>query len=307
MEVDLKSLMSTYDDRVKNEFALLPEISDAPSGFEPWTSPIQARKWYRLDDVIAVVIDLKGSTRLSLAMKYQAATAAIYEAATGTGVHIFADFGADFVAIQGDGVVALFWGETAYERALCAGISVKTFSEKTLVPRLTSRWPKAPQTGFKVALASSRLIVKRLGVPRTDHQEPVWPGKAVNFATKAAQQTNPERLLVTDSVWRHFENNEYVTFSCDCAAPTDGLWTDEEILTIPESEPDRFGRALKSVWCDTHGAEYCNKILSGETTRPGLGDTQRSARRQAQIASVRTQHANNARNLRKQRNAARYT
>ncbi len=297
-DLNLDGLMKGYDNRVKDEFASLPTVISAPDGFDPWTSPIEARRWLRVDDAVAVVTDLRASTRLSLAMRYEAATAAIYEAATGTAVRILADFTADFVAIQGDGAIGLFSGERRYERALCAAITVKTFSGGTLVPRLAERWPKAPETGFKVAVASSRLLVKRIGVARSDHQEPVWPGKAVNYATKAAQQIDPGRLLVTDSVWRYFEGNEYVTFTCDCDEPSDGLWQDEEISLIPDTDPERFGRALTSSWCNTHGAEYCNHILAGDKVRPGLAEQLRSNRRQKMVASVLRSKADQARSRR---------
>jgi class 3 adenylate cyclase len=277
--VDLPALLARCDQKVADEFAKLPEIVEAPDGFDPWTSPIEARRWLRIDDAVAVVADLRNSTKLSLSMTYRAATAAMYEAATGNVVPILNAFGADFVAIQGDGAFGLFWGDKRYGRALCAAITVRTFSEKTLAPRLATRWPKAPETGYKVAMASSSLLVKRIGVARTDHQEPVWPGKAVNFATKAAQQIDPDRLLVTDSVWRRFENNDYVTLSCDCNEPTDSLWCDEEIELIPEGNPDRFGRALTSQWCATHGAEYCQQILEGKTVRAGVAERIRSNKR----------------------------
>lgn len=70
---------------------------------------------------MAVVADLKGSTKLGTG-KWAASTASIYEASTGGIVRIFDEFDADFLAIQGDGAFALYWGERRYERALCAGI-----------------------------------------------------------------------------------------------------------------------------------------------------------------------------------------
>ena len=70
----------------------------------------------------------------------------------------------------------VFWGDLRYERALCAGITIKTFSVD-MVERLEKRWDDLPETGFKVGVASSRLLVKRIGTPRNPaQQEPVWAG-----------------------------------------------------------------------------------------------------------------------------------
>lgn len=82
--------------------------------------PIEARIWHKLDNAIAVVADLKNSTRLGI-NRHAASTANIYQTSTDNVVKIFKNFGADFIAIQGDGAFALFWGYLAYERALCTG------------------------------------------------------------------------------------------------------------------------------------------------------------------------------------------
>ena len=62
---------------------------------------------------------------------------------------------------------ALFHGERPYERALCAGISLKTFSERHLVPLIKQHMgATVPETGFKAGLAAGTLAVKRVGAPR---------------------------------------------------------------------------------------------------------------------------------------------
>ena len=146
-----------------------------------------ARRWHKLSDAVAVVADLKNSTKLGTG-KWAASTASIYEASTGSVVKIFDEFDADFLAIQRDGAFALFWGERRYERALCAGITIKRFS-RNMVERLEKRWPDLPETGFKVGVASSRLLAKRIGTPRNPaQQEPVWD----ELTTQVVGQTYTE-------------------------------------------------------------------------------------------------------------------
>lgn len=84
------------------------------------------------------MFDLKSSTKLGVS-KHAASTASIYEAATGGAVKILDDFGADFVAIQGDGGFGLFWGERRNARAVTAGITIKTLSKPHLVKRLENK------------------------------------------------------------------------------------------------------------------------------------------------------------------------
>jgi class 3 adenylate cyclase len=267
MSADLELLLDHLDENVKAEMAVNPEIVDKGDDLKVDELPIIARKWHQLTEGVAVVADLKGSTNLGVG-KHAASTAAIYEAATGGLSIIFHDFDADFVAIQGDGAFGLFWGDRRMERAICAGVTIKTFSERQLVPQLEKKWPELPATGFKVGVAVSKLLVKRVGIPRTDHQEPVWAGKAVNYAAKCAQQADAHQMIVTGSVWDFVEGNDFLAVTCPCGGgPTTKLWSDETIDKIHEGDGERAGRKLTSCWCDTHGAEYCAAVLNGETNR----------------------------------------
>ena len=190
-DVDLSGLLVELDDDVKTELASTPEVVDKGDNLNVGGLPIVARRWHRVVDAVALVADLKNSTKLGIG-KWAASTASIYEASTGGVVKIFDQFDADFVAIQGDGAFALFWGQRRYERALCAAITVKTFS-RDMVERLEKKWPDLPETGFKVGAASSPLLAKRVGTPRNPaQQEPVWAGKAVNFGCQGSPGGKPE-------------------------------------------------------------------------------------------------------------------
>jgi class 3 adenylate cyclase len=266
--VDLDGLLEDLDDHVAGEMASNPEVEDKGSDLDVETLPIQARRWYRLTEAYAVVADLIGSTNLGVG-KHVASTAAIYEASTGGVCRIFDEFDADFVAIQGDGAFGLFWGDNAFERAICAAITIKTFSERQLEPRLEKKWPEAPETGLKVGVAVSPLVVKKVGVPRTAHQEPVWAGKAVNYAAKCAQQAGRHEMIVTGSVWDLTEGNDYLAVTCPCGTgPSGTLWSDVVIEKIHAGDGERAGRKLTSKWCEHHGAEYCDAVLQGLTSRP---------------------------------------
>jgi class 3 adenylate cyclase len=296
----LTERLAAAEAKVKADITSMPEIVEAGADFNPWNDTyIKAPKWTRIHDAVAVAIDLRNSTKLGM-NKRAGSTASIYEAATGTGVQLLGTFHPNFVAIQGDGAFALFWGDRRFERALCAGITVKTFSEKHLVPQLVQKWDELPETGFKVGIAASSLLVKRIGIPRSDHQEPVWPGKAVNYATKAAQAATPGQMVVTDTVWRYFENNEYVVYTCGCdSGPSHTLWDDFEISVLPEDEIDRNGRVLKSAWCPVHGDEFCNAITLGETTRSDIQQAAKAARTAAIQESSLRRKAEQKRHIRR--------
>jgi class 3 adenylate cyclase len=288
MASNVDELLEFMDDRVRAEMGKNPEVVDKGHDLDVGALPIEARKWHRLTEGVAVVADLKSSTQLDVG-KYPASTASIYEAATGNVVRILGDFEADFIAIQGDGAFGLFWGERRLERAITAGITIKTFSSRLLVPRLEKRFTTLPETGFKLGMAASPLLVKRVGIPRTDHQEPVWAGKAVNYAAKCAQEADRHQMAVTGSIWDWASGNDYLAVSCPChTGVSDGIWQDITISRLADDDPEREGRCLTSAWCTAHGAEYCEAILAGKKKRSDVGDqVQKSNAEQMKLAHRR--------------------
>ncbi|OPX05553.1 hypothetical protein [Mycobacterium sp. AT1] len=279
---ELGTLLEELDDEVKTELSSTPEVVAKGDSLNVEGLPITARRWHKLDDAVAVVADLKNSTKLGTG-KWAASTASIYQASTGGVVKTFDEFNADFLAIQGDGAFALFWGSLRYERALCAGITIQTFGSG-MTERLQKKWPDLPDTGFKVGIASSPLLAKRIGTPRNPaQQEPVWAGKAVNYAAKAAQGADAEQLVVTGTVWDVAEKIDYVAISCPCGTgPSLDIWADTEIERLPEGDPEAQGRVLTSRWCSTHGEEYCAAVLAGSRRRDDV-DALRTALRLSQM------------------------
>ena len=253
--------------------------------------------WIKMPEVVAVVCDLKGSTHLGTG-KHDKSTARIYKSSVEGAVSILHNFEANFIDIQGDGGFGLFWGDRSYERALCAGVTIRTFSDD-LVQRLEKRWPDAPETGYKVGIHAARTLVKRIGTRRVvSEQEAVWAGKPVNYAAKCAQSADRHQVVVTQAVWEKFKKNDYIAFSCDCNGGASAtLWADIRVDKLPEDDQDAV--VLNSGWCENCGPEFCDAIMAGETKRD-IPDGVRNA-----IQKMRMQEALLAKNARDaQRRAA---
>lgn len=271
MSVDLTRLLAAVDDDVAAVLMKNPSVTDKDELDADGLPDAVGETWFRVPDVVAVFIDLQASTQFSVG-KHPASTAAIYRAAMKNAVKILHEFTADFLQVQGDGAFGLFWGEWAIERALCAGITAKTFSRDSLEKRLAARWPEAPETGFKVGVAQGSVLVKKIGTPRNpNEQEPIWAGKPVNYAAKAAQQANRGELIITGTVWLAIEGNDYLTVSCGHGVDGEGLsvlWEDVEIEKLTHDTDDAAGKLLKACWCAECGPSYVAAILNGETERP---------------------------------------
>lgn len=130
----LDKLLAELDEEVSTDLSADVELVEADD-IDPDDLYAGVPKWIAIDDVVAVFCDLKNSTRLGLG-RHARSTARTYEAATGGLVHALTAFDPQFIDIQGDGGYALFTGDLNYERALCAAVTVRTFSERHLVPQL---------------------------------------------------------------------------------------------------------------------------------------------------------------------------
>ena len=264
----LKKLMGDLADEVSADLREEVEIVEQPV-LDATVLKSSIPRWHATDDVVAVFADLKNSTRLGL-NRHAKSSAKTYEAATGGAVQAMSAFGPAYIDIQGDGIYALFSGPLRYERALCAAVTVRTWSEKALVPALEAKFgERFPATGFKVGVAASRLLGKRVGVRGT--HEPVWAGRAVNYAAKLAQDADRHEVLVTKRVYEHFLDNDFVQYSCGCGDITGmpaGLWTSTTSVKLPEGE--NVVHLLTSPWCDEHGDAFCDAISSGQKERPDV-------------------------------------
>jgi class 3 adenylate cyclase len=269
--VDVREFLRGLRKTAKERIFEATEVVSGGLPIETDRLAISAPRWTHYPDVVAVSADLVASTQLSEAGTWQKSTAAIFDASVGPMVETLAEFGADFIDVQGDGGFGLYAGELAIERALCAAITISTFSRQSLEPLLEQKWPSmGPRTGFRIGVASSDLLAKRVGIPRSPHNAPIWAGRAVNYAVKVASQVGKHQIGVSAQVANAVRNNDYLYFSCGCAEGVPGsdygpLWTTREFdLVAPQYANGMF---LKSSWCETHGPDFCDKVLQGERRR----------------------------------------
>lgn len=289
--MELSELLDGLGSKVRETLKTLPEVTEkkVPSlGDIPGQG---SGRWLKIPDLVAVFFDLKSSTQLGTG-RHDTSTARLYKSAVESAVAILNEFDGQFIDIQGDGGFGLYWGELSYERALCAAVTIRTFSQD-MVDQFKAKHTTGnfPETGFKVGIACGRVLVKRLGTPRNvDEQEAVWAGRPVNYAAKAAQSADRHEVVITGSIWDRFEKNDYVAFSCGCGGlSSPALWQDHTIANLHDNE--QYGRILKAPWCVTHGPSFCEAIRTGQTKRDDIPD---SARKALTMSAMRTAVADKA-------------
>jgi class 3 adenylate cyclase len=216
--------------------------------------------WLKIPDVICVFVDMIGSTKFS-AQKHDSSTASAYQLFTGTAVRLFHEFDTPYIDVRGDGVFALF-NKTQPYRAIAAAITFKTFVEKIFTPKLMNK--TGLEVGCHIGIDQKTVLVRKIGLKhhsgRSDRQNEVWAGKPINIAAKLASITKIGELLVSDRYYERIKDDK-VRNSCGCPyGEKKPLWE-----TIDLKADDKFdfdtGYCLRSIWCEKHGAEYCENLL----------------------------------------------
>lgn len=236
----------------------IPATEDIPSTKKP-------NRWYRVDDVICVFVDMKNSTILS-ARKHAGSTASVYKLFTETAVRILDLFNPAYIDVRGDGVFALFDHDRPYT-AIAAAVSFKTFSTKHFKEKV-KELKLDIEVDAHIGIDQGTVLVRKLGMSpvkgRDDRQNEVWAGKPVNMASKLASIGDNGDLLVSD---RYFGNiqDQLVTHSCDCSVDQGQeraeLWEEVDVGDDPKFNFDKAHR-LGSQWCEIHGKEWCERIVA---------------------------------------------
>lgn len=228
---------------------------------------VNDKTWHEIDNVVAVFADLRGSSKLSSDNR-KASVASIYTGSTGGLVSIFNSFEANYIQVQGDGVLAIFWGPKDYEKAICAAMTAKTFGT-TIKSLIENRNNKSSfESGYRIGVSSSSVLVKKFGNERPSQQSLIWSGNAVNFAVKASDESLDGKLVITNSVWAGIKDNEYLSSSCECQNSYVArlLWSKINIRNIDESR-EKEGYERSSNWCEKCMDIFCDAIMRGDTER----------------------------------------
>lgn len=159
-----------------------------------------SQKWLKIPKVFAVVADLKNSTQLGTG-RHDTSTARAYKSAVEGSVKILNKFEADFIDIQGDGGFGLFWGDKAIARAMCAGVTIRTFSQ-TLVEKLEAQWAPSggPETGLPTVqkAADVEVLIRHrvdMGVPQLQIELRIPASRHLRGSGREAMPDETEQQL----------------------------------------------------------------------------------------------------------------
>ena len=188
-------------------------------------------------------------------------------------------FSAKYVDIHGDGIFGLFSGTNSTFMAAAAAITMKSLVERDVAVRFEKDAAVDWELSVGIGIDRGTLLVRRLGLRGTKQNE-VWAGKPVNIAAKLSSLAEANELVVSDRVFMEYGRaselrRRALMWSCGCNGNVRGEGLDIPIggtanLWGLESAPSDLGldfenlHRLKSLWCVTHGAEFCETIVTNK-------------------------------------------
>ena len=187
-------------------------------------------------------------------------------------------FSAKYVDIQGDGIFGLFSGQGSTFLAAACAITMKTLVEREVSVRFKRDASADWELTAGIGIDQGTLLVRRLGLRGTKQNE-VWAGKPVNMAAKLSSLAAANEMVVADRVFDLYEHasrlrQRTLIWSCGCDGGVRGAGFDAPIgstrcLWEQELAPEDLGmdfanlHRLRSVWCVTHGSEFCDAVVTG--------------------------------------------
>lgn len=247
----------------------------------PETGPANRGVWHQIANVTAVFADLNRSTALSANDRPKDAAYAYTYFVRAMAVSL-ERFSAKYVDIHGDGVFGLFSGQgSMFDAAACA-ITMRTLVEKEVSQRFLKDASSDWELTAGIGIDRGTLLVRRLGLRGTKQNE-VWAGKPLNMAAKLSSQADSNQVLASDRVFAQYNKahrlrRRVLLRSCGCSNGITGAGLNAPIeqtkpLWETDPAPQDLGfdflnlYRLKSKWCDIHGAEFCEALLTGQ--KPG--------------------------------------
>ena len=268
----MSSVSSQLDDQAKlgvqvTRRSEVPEVGPANKGV-----------WFQIPQVTAVFADLKSSTELSAAESPRVAAVAYTNFIRAMTVTL-ERFSARYVDIQGDGIFGLFSGQGSSFLAAACGITMKTLVDR----KVSAQFKRDANTDWEITagigIDRGTLLVRRLGLRGTKENE-VWAGKPVNVASKLSSLAAPNEMVVSDRVFGMYKRasklrRQALIWSCGCDNGAEGAGLDAPLgstthLWKRESAPEDQGldfenlHRLRSLWCVTHGPEFCEAVVTGK-------------------------------------------
>jgi class 3 adenylate cyclase len=133
-------------------------------------------------------------------------------------------------AYDGDRVMGVYLGDRKNSNAALTGLQIDWAVANIVNPALKAQYPKRDYVlSHVVGIDTSELFAARIGV-RNDN-DLVWVGRAANYAAKLCAMKDPDRVYITDAVYKMLGKDVRLTTGGDSAWEA-RLWTEMNDMPV---------------------------------------------------------------------------
>ena len=252
-------------------------VSITRVGNVPEVGPVNRGVWHQIANVTAVFADLNRSTELS-ASDNPKDVAFAYTYFIRAMTVVLDRFSAKYIDIQGDGIFGLFSGKNSQFLAAACAVTMRTEMERDVAVRFRKDAAGKWNLTAGIGIDRGTLLVRRLGLRGAKLNE-VWAGKPVSTAAKLSSLARSNQIVASNRVYNQYsqfppERRQAILRSCGCQGRVRGRGLDLPARSATRlwdqgSAPKNLGldfehfHRRKEPWCDFHGAEFCEALLTG--------------------------------------------
>lgn len=198
------SVRSEYEDKVDDYFSGSYTVTDAR--VVPSASDVKFGKFGKKMELAMMFVDIRESTKIVDGF-HRVTAARMYKSFLWGVTKIVKRNGGEVKSFNGDGLLAVFSGDSKCTNAAIASYEISWFGLKVIRPKMKKYFEnngklKDMEFNFGVGVDLGDILIVRAGIKGEDNSDLVWAGNATNLSVKLSNlPADTYHLRVTNRVF----------------------------------------------------------------------------------------------------------
>lgn len=231
--------MSTLSDKIEEDtgefFSGSYEVQEAR--VVPSASDVKFGKFGKQMELAMVFVDIRESTKIVDGFRRTTA-ARMYKSFLQAIVKIVKKFDGDVKSFNGDGVLAVFGGDSKCNNAVLASYAINWYVSEVLRPKMEKYFSNNSKLqdmkfNYGIGVDLGTILIVRAGVKGTDNSDLVWAGNATNLSVKLnalSDEDNP--TYITNRVYNKLNDKNLAYLNSDTKIWEKRYWTSMDKMIV---------------------------------------------------------------------------
>lgn len=231
--------MSDFSDKISAEtkefFSGSYKVTDAR--VVPRAKDIKFGKYGKQMELAMMFVDIRESTKI-VGGFHRATAARMYKSFLQSVVSIVKKYDGDVKSFNGDGVLAVFGGDSKCNHAVLAAYSINWYVVNTLRPIMQSYFENNSKLqdmefNFGIGIDLGNILIVRAGIKGENNSDLVWAGNATNLSVKLNALSSANKpIYVTNRVYNRLNEKNKTYLDSDSSVWEKRYWTAMDNLIV---------------------------------------------------------------------------